>query len=848
MATTYNPDDYEIVAEEAPPEMSTAQYLGQRALRGLGAPLSAAAGPGMGFATAATGFAPLALGQEAAPAPTPTQVTEAANKARQAMGMTTGPLPEKGLFTSLIGAGIEEGLNPYNYLVPGGSRLATALTPAASAMSAELGGEAGKAYTGTEQGRVVGSLLGGLINPAVLVEAGLNQVTASRSLTPEKLDSLLKEFGDQKAALMIASAYTADPNLKANLLRAAELQQATGVKIPLLAAAEGSNVLMQTARSLSARDLNFQAKYAQLEQEAAAQLAARQGKMFGSVSEAKMANSLGAPTKVAPKVEQRIRTVDEQLADMGLAFERSNYQDLGEKLRNLVTAKEATVRKDLSGKYDSVIAAAEDKGYKVSSEETGKLYDFVNQEQNDDVFKRFPTLYPLIKARFRPEVSEPSMIVDPTTGQPMIPASREFPEASMKDLDSLKRAVNDAIRKADDTQLPTLIELKKQVGQVIDNMPGNLGDAYKAVDKEYLARVGIPYGAKTVQDVKYKDFVEKAIPAITTNRTAITSYLASVDRADALPIIKDAFFADATRYGVVKDGVLDPKKLARYIELNKDTLSAIPEIRQELQNISGDGLELTATISKLNSLKAVQDAQDSAKIMQRFNSSGLDGVASQFLTSPDFRRQFMSPGGAGRNQPAIDTLRAKLTEQALGSSNPLGYIAENQAAYDSLFGKQYYKVLSDLAETAGKLENKLFINTPLKTVQRTGFEEQTGVSPAGLVSVLRDRVAGMTYKGINLLSRFYVNQIDNTTKEELGRFLADPDAVLKVNQAFKKIGNVDPQDLSQRSIKLANDLFGGVAHTLVRRGISVGGVVGEQQPEQKPKQQTYDPTNYEILE
>jgi hypothetical protein len=846
MANTFNPNDYELVTDTESSSMTAGQYLGQKALRGLSAPISAAAGPGMGFATAATGFAPLAMGTPAA-TPTAEEITTAANKVRQSLGMTTEPLPKQGLFTSLLGAGLEEGLNPYNYLIPGGSRLTTALTPTATGISSEYGGRVGQSITGTEGGRTIGSLVGGFLNPAVLVEAGLNQVTAAKSLNPDKLNGLLKEFGDQKAALMIASAYTADPNLKANLLRAAELQESTGVKIPLLAAAEGSNVLMQTARSLSARDLNFQAKYAQLEQEAAAQLSARQGKMFGSISEAKMANALGAPTKVAPKVEQRVRTVQEQLADMGLDFERANYQEIGDKLRNLVAAKETTVRKGLSTKYDSVISAAEDNGYKVSSKETGQLYDFVNQEQNDDIFKRFPTLYPLIKAKFKPDVVPPSLIVDPTTGQPMLPASREFPEASMKDLDSLKRAVNDSIRKADDIQLPTLLELKKQVGQVIDNMPGNLGDAYKAVDKEYLAKVGIPYGAKTVQDVKYKDFVEQSIPAITKNRTALTDYLASVDRKDGINLVQDAFFADATRYGVVKDGVLDPKKLARYIDVNKDTLSAVPEVRQSLQNISGDGLELTATIGKLNDLKKVQDAQDSAKIMQRFNTSGLDGVAADFIRSPDFRKQFMSPGGAGRNQPAINTLRAKLVDDALNANNPIQYIQENQSAYDKLFGGQYSKVLNDLAETAGKLENKLFINTPLKTVQRTGLEEQTGVSPAGLVSVLRDRVASTTYKGINLLSRFYVNQIDNTTKEELGRFLTDPNAVMKVNEAFKKIGNVDPQDVSQRATKLAGDLFGGVAHTLVRRGVAVGGVVGQQQPAQ-PQQQTYNPADYEKVE
>ena len=843
----YNPDDYEVV-DASQPDMSTGEYLKQRAIRGLTAPISAAAGPGMGFATAATGFAPLAMGTQAAPAIEPNAVTEAANKARQAVGMTTGPLPKQGMLTSLIGAGLEEGLNPYNYIIPGSSNTATAITPFATAVSSEAGGRAGQAYSGTETGHTVGSLLGGLLNPGVLIESGLNQITAAKTLNPEKINSLAKEFGDQKAALMIASAYTADPSLKDKLLRAAELQEATGVKIPLLAAAEGSNVLMQTARSLAARDLKFQSEYARLEQEAAAQLAARQSKVFGSVAEAKMANALGAPTKVASKVEQRARTVQEQLADLGLAFERSEFQEVGNKLRNLVTAKEAQVRQDVSKKYDAILGEAESQGYKVSSEETGNLFNFVNQEQNDDIFKRFPTLYPLIKAKFRPTTTEAGSMIDPVTGQPFMAASKEYPEASMKDLDSLKRAVNLSIRNASEEQLPTLMELKKQVGQVIDNMPDNLGDAYRAVDKEYYSRVGIPYGAKTVSDVKYKDFVEQSIPAITKNRTALTDYLASVDKADAMPIIKDAFFADATRYGVVKDGVLDPKKLSRYIEVNKDTLSAVPEIRDALKNISGDGLELSATLGKLNELKKVQDAQDSAKIFQRFNQGGLDGVAASFLTSPDFRKQFMSPGGAGRNQAAINTLRAKLTESALDSSEPLKYIQDNKAAYDQLFGSQYFKALSDLAETSGKLETKLFINTPLKTVQRTGLEEATGVSPASLVSVLRDRIASPVYKGVNLMSRFLVNKVDSATKDELGRFLTDPEAVRKVNSALKQLDSLDVSGVGQRAAKLANDLGGGIAHTLARRGVVVTGVASEQQPEKAPEPAQYNPDAYEVVQ
>jgi hypothetical protein len=330
-----------------------------------------------------------------------------------------------------------------------------------------------------------------------------------------------------------------------------------------------------------------------------------------------------------------------------------------------------------------------------------------------------------------------------------------------------------------------------------------------------------------------------------------------VDKDTALPIVQDAFFADATRYGVVKDGVLDPKQLKRYIEVNKDTLSAVPEIKQALQNISGDGLELVATIAKLNKLKTIQDSQDSAKVFQRFSNAGVDGVAASFLTSPDFRKQFLSPGGAGNNKAAIDTLRAKMVQSVMDAPNPLEFLSQNREALDKLFvlrgqtgtGTQAYsKALSDLAEVGDKLNTKLFINTPLKTIQRTGLEEATGVSPAGLVSVIRDRVAGTTYKAINLLSRFYINQTDSATKEELGRFLSDPEAVRNVASSLKKLDALDLSGLNQRSNKLAKDLMGSIAQTLVRRGViisDIGTQGAEGQPAPTPE---FNPEDYELVQ
>jgi predicted amino acid dehydrogenase len=104
------------------------------------------------------------------------------------------------------------------------------------------------------------------------------------------------------------------------------------------------------------------------------------------------------------------------------------------------------------------------------------------------------------------------------------------------------------------------------------------------------------------------------------------------------------------------------------------------------------------------------------------------------------------------------------------------------------------------------------------------------------------------YKAINLGSRFFVNKADAATKEELGRFLTDPDAVRKVNSALKQLDGLDLTDTSARVVKLANDLGGGIAHTLARRGVVVGGVATEQQPDKAQAPMQFNPSDYEVVE
>ena len=844
-----NLDNYEEVGTQT----GTGEYLGQQAIQGITSPIGSpiGTGAGMGFAGAAGGFAPLLqklTGDKAFQQPeiTPQAVQEATSKVRAAMGVKED-MKAPGYLSGVVGAGVKAATDPYSYLIPNAGPLKSAITNFLYGAYAEEGANIGEKVTGGEGGRAAGALAATVLNPSVFMESALNNIGSSRLVTPQKMKELAATFGDQKAAAMIASAYAADPALKEKLLRAAQLADTTGVNIPLLQAAD-NNVLTQTARSLGARDLSFQAAYAQLEQDAAAQLLKRQGGMFGSISEAKMFGALGAPTKVAPKVEQRIKSVNEQMADLAGSFERSEYQDIGDKLRNLVLAKESKVRSELGKKYDSVINAAESQGYKVSSEETGNLVNFVNQSENADIFKQFPSLNGLIKKNFRPTTTEAGSLVNPETGMPYIAAGQEFPTASMKDLDSLKREINKTIRNLPEAKsdlLPYLNDLKAQVGKVVENMPGELGTAYKAVDKEYMARVGIPYGAKTVNDIKYKDFVESSIPALTKNKTALSDYLTSVNRNDALGVVKDAFFADATRYGVVKDGILNPKKLDAYLTANKDALTLVPEIRDALKNASKEGFEFQQTLGKLDDMKAVQNTQASAQLFSKLNKSGLDGVASEFITSPQFRDTFMAPGGAGRNDAAIQTLRAKLTDMAFNSENPIEYIAKNKDAYDRAFGKTYTGSLVDMAEVATKLQDKFFVNTPLKTIQRTGLEEATGTSPASALSVLRDRIASPVHKAAIVLSKFYVNQVDQGTKESLARFLTDPQAVLKVNQALKRAEAFDTKGISDKAVKAIEDTFTGVLPIMVRRGIVASEIANEPTQQPQKQQQVMDLSNYE---
>jgi hypothetical protein len=68
-----------------------------------------------------------------------------------------------------------------------------------------------------------------------------------------------------------------------------------------------------------------------------------------------------------------------------------------------------------------------------------------------------------------------------------------------------------------------------------------------------------------------------------------------------------------------------------------------------------------------------------------------------------------------------------------------------------------------------------------------------------------------------------------------------------VAASLKKLDSLDLSGASARANKLAKDLMGGVAHTLVRRGVVVGGAVGEQQPATAAQPAEYNPDEYEVV-
>jgi len=775
------------------------------------------------------GVNPFELGMRASGAqvqPAPTGIMESYRAGRepvyqplmQALG-STGAAPQTG-GQKIVAAGLEAVTSPESYLFPplaGVKRLGmfgqALMRPGEQAIvgsGAEAGGIAGETFGekvgAPTAGRIVGGLLGGAgsaygtgtaLRVAPLAGKGFDLAKSQwdklRGATPE--DELLKDVDNRISNIFVAAA-AADPTFMKTISDAAKAQNevflrapgSAAVRMPISALLSDNPVINNFIQNLSAKDPVFRAQYGAQYEAAKQALTQNQIRLFGDPS--KVAVRAVGPDLTKVQV-QRIKSLDEQIADAS-KDQSIDPNVFGQRITNLVNKKEKAAYAEVKPLYTEAFDIAQSKNVTLPSSSVDDIYNFVASEQASDIFKTFPSIYNRVRANFRPTTVEPSAILT-AEGKPMTPGGVQFKEATIQDLDSLKREINRQLGKTDvPTEIRLLSELKQRVGGHIDSLDPDFVTAYRNADKAYLQKIGLPFDAATMQVVDRKKFVEQVVPAIIGNKSNVSEFV-NATGPEGLNLVRSVFL-DSFTNAALKDGVINPKAAEKWLKKNEGGTSLVPGLNDELRSATTNVQQLLDEKVRLNT------AFQKVKGDQIISTQGVKSpqeLVSKMYGDVKFTNKFMQQYGADKD--SVNAVRAFMLDDLVTSQDPIAMLTDRNKAgiFNRVFGPTYAQKVQDFVTVSDRL-NRDLTNVTFKgeTVPRTPIEQLTGIPPEQILSRIYNPVSGATYAMTSLFSKFWAKKASEATENKLKELLLNPNDAVKVFQSVQpRVDKIDPQKI-----------------------------------------------------
>jgi hypothetical protein len=636
--------------------------------------------------------------------------------------------------------------------------------------------------------------------------------------------------GGARAEARLRSAIEANPDLPTDLARAAEIEQLTGVKLPVPAASKGDTTLTGMLASQTSRSENaaFTAAIKQQEKDALDAVKTAQKQLAGDPRNAALTAEVEAK-KLAYENSRRETAyamkqanIDRQVGQINTRIQeltadslmtKAGKEDIGNRAENLLNSYEAVLRAEFKPLYKDVLDTASKEGVELDSPVVASLWNFTKQRQAEDVFNKFPALDSAIKKVLAPTKA-------PVSGKfaekyPNLVKSVEgtFKPMSVTDIDSLKRGINRAIGDTQDKdQLRMLYELKNKFDESLNTLPEDFVQAYKGLDKEYAEKLGI-FSEAGLVSIDRARFVETTVPLLTNKPSALRQVLAATDNSpEAVQIAEDAFLMKISQTnGIINPNTMsvNPAALQSFIRKNQEGIDQLPGLRQKLEGLSTnvDGL--------LSNRERLLDMQKNAAIGKIENvwsraygqQGGFEGFVNRALNNNAELNQLLVAAGT---DPTLQRgLKAVVMDLGLKSSDKLGFFDDNARAINTLFGKDHAQTVKALLEASERLaKNPVMTKINQALSQPTQFEQLTGSDPARAASLIRQQVQSTFYKVSTLLSKFLQNKSTKSENTEIQEFLSDPKNVKDMSEAIKAMeqgGNAFVNKLKEGGKKLAGN-------------------------------------------
>jgi len=699
-----------------------------------------------------------------------------------------------------------------------------------------------------ETGKAIGGMVGGIAAAAPLSMArgafeGITNAPALFSSTRDIANQVTQATAQGRASKQAMTALEANPALPETIQRAAQIRESTGIDLPMLAKANGDTTISSYLQSQIARGENveFTAAVKNQYMEAEKALAKATGNAAPSMQAVdayvkkkaqetaqKNANVVASAATTSQKRAVGLENIDNRIQELTDTVRTAPSQtDIGTRLTSLIDAKEQLVKREISPKYSELLKSSEEAGIVLPGESAKNLRDFVTDKTSEDVFNKFPSLYGAIKKTFKPESPASARI----EGKYRIAKEAgTFKDYKLSDLDSLKRETNEALRSSQrgTDQYRMLSELKRQVDGAIDSTDPTFAQAYRALDKEYATRVGMPFNEAGVAQIDRAKFVEQSVPVLTKRASSLKQAMDIIgDSPEGMKIVEDAFLYDiSSNRSIINTatGELNPNQLKRYIAQNKDKVDMVPGLRERLESLGTRVGELKANRT------AILEAEKNAKIEKIDNlwtqaygtSDGIRGVVRKGLNNPQELDRLLEI--AGKDKVAKEGIKSAMLDDVLSAQGDrLELFQANRAAFEKVFGKNQTKYLTDVVEASQRLKDNPFaMRININTISKTGWQDLTGSKMETTLGEARNQIMTAPRVFINHLGRFFANQADKGEAAEIQKFLLNDKAL---EDAANFMVTLETRGFDERAKSLLGKLMKNSFTSYLFGGLT-GGLVG----------------------
>lgn len=680
-------------------------------------------------------------------------------------------------------------------------------------MGAVAGVAAGKAAEQVESEvlkPVVGTIAGLLASAPLLAGRNAFDVWTSRGLGRDTMQTALEGvdfIGQSQAGAQAMTALRANPNLGPTVLRAQEIEKNTGVSLPMLAASNGDTTISSYLQSQTSRGnnaeftaglrLQYEAAEQQLKQAKRGKAPSMQEvdayvKKKALETKAKNEATVAEAQRKLERRKQGIANIDNRIEEITSSITAPGRTETGAALKNLISAKETLIRRELSPQYDELLTTASEQGIKLPGQAARELRSFAADEMNRDVFQKFPRLFDLIKKEFSTPATTSGRVAEKYRIAVQSAAPKDVP---LTTLDSLKREVNRAIRDTDNKDdLRRLNLLKNEVEKSIDAVDLAFSQPYRALDREYATRLGMPFREQGVLNIDRAQFVERTVPMLTSTPSALRQVKAIVgDSPEGMKIIEDAFlFKIANDKSIVNTntGQLNTKQLNRYLS-NADTKAMMDEVPGLEQRLRG----LASSVNNLREHKEIiTEAVKNAQIEKAENiwtqafgtSGGMRGVVRNAMRNPQRFDDLLRT--VENDKIAQAGVKAALMEDVFTApGDSLQLFKDNRQVFEKLFGRNETNNLEYIFEASQRLKDNPFqFKVNINSISKTQFENITGSKIETSLGEMRNQVLSMPRSFLNHISRFMQGRASQSEAAEMQKFLSDPKALFQAASAMRE--------------------------------------------------------------